>query len=559
MRGGRSSFAIAFVRDEAGVLTFLSLIFFVMLMAVGGLSIDLGRLYGERGQMQAYVDNAALSAASQLDYQTGALDRGVRAAMGETVNDTTIGPLITGSESFSNTPGNMEIQSVAFLDSLDSSWVPPDAMPYGTDHVLCTYESGAFTCPGGTTEADAENTAQFVEVTAAPRTVSYLLLPLVDFIGRLFGASSTVSSQLLALQAAAGFKQEVCDINPLMICNPDEPSDNTNTLLPFTPTVGEQILMKASGTGAAWEPGDFGLLQPSTDAGGSCKGNTRGAGFITCVLGLVDPLIQCTKTSITVKPGQAESTSNGFNARFDLYLGSGNKMQGDQLFAPAADVTKGIVGQGNAKCPNNYNPAPSGAFTVPFPRDPGILAGTTRFGNNCWYAYLGQPVPPTCDAGQVWPPSGQSPYWNTNHPGVAYPVATLGTTPTRFDVYKYENDNNLIPNKSKTGGENGNATCTTPPVAFSDSGRDRRTLTMAVVNCYATGLHGNTNNTGSYNVPAVAYVNMFLTEPVGLVENSSGKVTGFSNSVNNLYGEIASIVKPGDDTGVLHVNPVLYR
>ena len=82
---------------------------------------------------------------------------------------------------------------------------------------------------------------------------------------------------------------------------------------------------------------------------------------------------------------------------------------------------------------------------------------------------------------------------------------------------------------------------------------------MAVVNCYATGLHGNTNNTGSYNVPAVAYVKMFLTEPVGIVEDSTGKVTGFSNSANDLYGEVAGTIEPGDDTGVLHVNPVLYR
>src|SRR5258708_13064933 len=67
------SIAPRFVRDERGQITILALIFFVMLMAVGGLAVDMGRLYSLQGQVQSYVDDAALASASQLDGQPGAI------------------------------------------------------------------------------------------------------------------------------------------------------------------------------------------------------------------------------------------------------------------------------------------------------------------------------------------------------------------------------------------------------------------------------------------------------------------------------------------------------
>jgi len=543
-----------FIRDESGVLTILAILFFVMVMAVGGLGIDLGRLYGERSQMQAYVDHAALSAASQLDTQSGALQRAIRAAMG----DGTAGPLISGRQSFADGQPELTLEKLTFLDYLDPSWTPRDPTPWGSDNVLCTYSGGALSCLNGVTVAQAEAKARFVEVWATRRTVSYYILPLVDFIGRIFGAPPMIDKQGISLRATAGYKREVCDLTPLMICNPDEPSTNTDTLYPYTPLVGQQILMKASGSGSAWAPGNFGLLQPASDAGGVCKGNPHGAGFITCVLGLVDPLTQCTDGSVNVKPGQAETTMNGFNARFDIYQGSGNKMGGDPLFAPSANVTKGVVGRGGGKCPNNYDPAPSDALTVPLPRDAEILAGTSRFGENCWYAYTGQPKPSSCPAGQTWPPTGQDAYWDTNHPGMAYPTTTLGTTPTRYSVYRYEIDNGMIPNRSSDGGENGNPKCTAPGI--NNPNRDRRVLTMAVVNCGAVGLRGQTSNTETYSgIPTVAFVKMFMTEPIGLAEDVNGTVTGLSSSENDLYGEVVGVIEPGDDSGILHVNPVLYR
>jgi hypothetical protein len=114
-------------------------------------------------------------------------------------------------------------------------------------------------------------------------------------------------------------------------------------------------------------------------------------------------------------------------------------------------------------------------------------------------------------------------------------------------VYRYEIDNG-IPNGGSNA-ENGNPTCSSS-TPINNPNRDRRLLVMAVVNCQAWGIAGRV---GPVNV--VAYVQMFLTEPVGL--DSTGSPT--NGNLDNIYGEVAGVIKPGDKTGVLHQSPALYR
>src|SRR5258705_10800801 len=82
--------------NTGGSLTIPAIVFFTALMAVGGLAIDLQRLYGVHGQMQAYVDDVALAAAAELDGQSGPLTRGFPAADG----DINHGPPVTGTQHF---------------------------------------------------------------------------------------------------------------------------------------------------------------------------------------------------------------------------------------------------------------------------------------------------------------------------------------------------------------------------------------------------------------------------------------------------------------------------
>ena len=120
--------------------------------------------------------------------------------------------------------------------------------------------------------------------------------------------------------------------------------------------------------------------------------------------------------------------------------------------------------------------------------------------------------------------------------------------------------NDGIPNYSPVTdkGENGNHTgggvgkyCSTQP-GVNNSGRDRRVLYVAVVNCKATGLNGNSTP----NVHVVAYLKVFLTEPVGF--DPAGNWVGVSNA-KDVYGEVVEVVKPNDASSIVHVYPVLYR
>jgi len=536
LKKGLPSFASRFLREVDGVMTILTLFFFVILVGIGALAIDIGRVYGLRGQMVSYVDQVALASAAELDGQTGAIQRAYRVALGGAA-----GPLVSTSYNFASGGGTLDIYNLIFLKNLDAGPGPTPTANEAANYVVCSYQAGVWTpanCNDPTSSSSADKTAKFVAVASTPMTVAYFVLPIANFF---LGPNAIANSATLKMQATAGFKRITCDITPLMICNPSEPLNNTDTRYPFTPVVGQQILMKASGTGAAWSPGDFGLLdQPSNAGGVGCKGS--GTSFLECMLGLVNPITQCVEDKVSVRPGQAQATSDGINTRFDIYIQSANKYSGNALFAPSANVTKGIVGQSKNACPNNYQPATT---SVPLPRDANIKAdtgGNTRFGNGVSYADIQN-------------------YWATNHPGVAMPASIQTACQTsgnacRYTVYRYEIDNNLVPNIKN--GENGNAVCTTPGV--NNPARDRRMLMMAVINCNATGLHGNTSNSGTYTgIPVTSYVKMFMTEPMGLQEDATGKVTGFSNSSNNLYGEVLGTVKPSDQSGVLHVVPVLYR
>jgi hypothetical protein len=527
-----SSFASRFLEETDGAMTILALIFFVILVGFAGLAIDIGRVYGLRGQMVSYVDQVALAAATELDGQSGSIDRAARAALG----DDSGGPLVSTSYNFAQPSTTLGVYNLIFLSHIASG---PGPTPQTGDTVVCTYQGGAWSPASCDKDATINGKAKLVAVTSTSVQVGYFVLPVADF---LLGAGAMAGGARIQMQATAGYTSWSCDITPLMMCNPSEPAGNTDTLYPYNPTIGQQILMKASGSGAAWAPGDFGLLQqPSTAGGSGCNG--AGASFIQCMLGLVNPLTQCFQTNVTVQPGQAQTTSDGINARFDIYAQSGSKYSGNALFAPSADVTKGIVGKTKGSCPNQFQAATAG---VPLPRDANIMAdttGTVRFGNGVAY-------------------SAVTKYWSTDHPtsptvptSIQTACQTAGTA-CRYAIYRYEIDNNLVPNIKN--GENGAPMCTVPGV--NDAQRDRRTLIMAVVNCGAVNLRGKTANTGSYSgIPVTSIVKMFMTEPMGLQEDATGKVTGDSSSSNNIYGEVLGTVTPGDTSGALHVIPVLYR
>jgi hypothetical protein len=149
-------------------------------------------------------------------------------------------------------------------------------------------------------------------------------------------------------------------------------------------------------------------------------------------------------------------------------------------------------------------------------------------------------------------------YWAVNHPGVTQPANYA--TMSRYDVYRYEIANNLDVNGNEQTAPSCYSDVANPPDTHPD--RDRRLVYVAVVNCL--------ENAGALgageNVPVKAYAKVFLVEPVGHTvftdeERTSGTVTVKWPDIDpaDLPIEIVDVVKPNDESGHLHVYPVLYR
>jgi hypothetical protein len=509
--------------DDGGAVALIVVFISVALFGVGALLLDLGRMFNLQTQEQSYADHVALAAAMELNGTAGSIDRAISAAVGGDAG----GPLVTDTQSFATGDAALSVQCLTFLSELGEGW---GRTAQAGDTVLCD------TCGGDACSDDDDIEARFVEAVVQPRTVQFGLAPLM----RGFGINAPLTGDVGAF-AVAGFIRSVCRLPMMAFCNPYEDPDEGGG--DFNPVIGQQILMKTSGSGAQWVPGEFGLLDFSqVPFGNDCTGG--GAALIRCILALEDPNVQCLDATVDVEPGEKQAINKGFNVRFDIW----DELKADPTsadFWPGPNVTKGKV-HGEGECTENSlsDPPPAPNNTVPLPRDPcfatnscasGGGANNPRFGDGVTTAQL-------------------QTYWATNHPAVAFPAdPTPGDLFTRFDLYRYEIDNNQIPNKSgqtapyynKTSDpENGNPTCATG-VNSNPPETDRRVMYVAVVNCVEQGLNGSESD-----VPVLTFAKLFLTEPVQI---------GGSGNKFQIWGEMLGVVESGDESGIVHEYPVLYR
>jgi hypothetical protein len=178
---------IRLARDERGVITVMAVIATGLFIAIGGLALDLGRLYNLHSQLQAYADHVALAAAAELDGQAGAIERARRAALGD--GD---GPMLADVQTFAVGAPDLRVLEPVFLRAL-----PDDPLPQYATSDLVAY----------VTTEDSE--ARFVWVTVQPREMRFLMLPIMNlFADRELdvGPSATTSAT-----AVAGFTREVCN------------------------------------------------------------------------------------------------------------------------------------------------------------------------------------------------------------------------------------------------------------------------------------------------------------------------------------------------------------
>jgi Flp pilus assembly protein TadG len=510
-RGGDNSGAVA---ATVGLSLFA-------LVAAGGIAFDYARLATLDTEMQNAADQAALAAATQLDQEAGAIARAVAAAQGLIANQTLLANDGDSDSMSINVPTVIFYATKADAEAANGTDCPtPNAIDPLDD------------------EADAD--AKFVCVRTTDRVARYALTPVV----------AAFSSNDVSAMAVAGLGSAICKIPPLMMCNPQEGEDPSDPLgFDISDFVGHGLRL-VEGGGGSWAPGNFGYLQ---------TGLGNGASALEYALGANSPPGDCVSTEgVTTKPGENTSVTDGINTRFDIYENGLTNNCTAGTCSPALNVRKDVTrpdGSNNfgfktgndpwdlAPAANQYLPDPStGEESAPWPTTMGhprdvcharddddqndnYCAGG-RMGDGEWdrnlYFYVNHGPG---GSGLFTPAVAGTPDANWQN------IASLDTFAddngitladiTRYQVYLWEieqiNAGVLNPYTSHTTTQGQNTTThrnhgkpVSPHVGMPASATqlDRRISAVAVVNCVANAVAGQ-----SKNVTVAKWVEVFFVEP----------------------------------------------
>jgi Flp pilus assembly protein TadG len=453
MKKARTTFCAA-LRDTGGQTLIMFTLMIPVIMGFIGLALEGGQFLMLHSQLQDLADASALAGAKQLDGHNGAINDAIQAAENFSNNNTPWWSNVTFS-------GQYEIQTPQVYKSLNPL-----------------------------VAADTDLDAAYIKVTTVSRSVIPAFLVAI-------GATTTNST---TATATAESETVACSVQPLMLCNPSEPNS-------FNPPVGQLYGFTQQGTGSS--PGDFSLLDPAGQTNST-------ATQIRNLLSKTNPSF-CYVDNISPRPGQAtQSIQDGINVRFDIQPNSNNQISGlDQT--PDVNVIKGELPGNNCNwqssrinylygnTPNAYpSPAPSNpcyadlgspsttvGFEMSFPCDTDLARPT---GQNTWI-------------GNTMDMNWAADYWQYHHGNANWP--TCGTSPcTRYQAYQQELS---MASSSWTGQETSSATPGPAPVCKAPGSTNRRLFSVAIVNCQAQNVTGNS----STDVRSNSYAQFFLIRPVG--------------------------------------------
>jgi Putative Flp pilus-assembly TadE/G-like len=436
---------VKLVRDEKGQIILMFTIMVPVIMGVVGLSLEVGRVYLLHSQLQDLADAAALAGVKQFDGLAGARDR-AKVAAGAVDNphwwsNTVIGPRLADDGFF-------------FYSRLN-----PDL------------------------EATSDTDAFYMKVRTNFGGISPAFLIAVG----------AVNINQTRATATAAYLPIVCNVQPLMMCNPLEP-DGKNFYQAFTEGIdvkrGMEFHMKVKGSatsggdGNSWAPGDFGLLDPPGL-------NSSGANVIRNLLSSQTPEF-CYANNLSPRTGNAvQKSSDGLNVRFDMPV-NGNQTGLDTTTAP--NIIRGLY---QDRCTGNpryqatsFTPPPTP--TVPLPEDSSLtIIGNMFKGNGTLNV------------------TAADNYWNI-HYGTNWPSDLLAAgQPNRYLAYRRElgldgqTAPTLLPNMERR-----DPFCKAP--STNPEQRDkRRIINVAIVDCIAQNVHGNS----PVALRPSAYAKMFLFRP----------------------------------------------
>jgi hypothetical protein len=349
------------------------------------------------------------------------------------------------------------------------------------------------TCASSATPDANDSKAAFIKVTTVTRQVAPTILVAVG----------AISPQSTWATATAGTTYVACNVQPLMLCNPNEPN-------PFTAIAGDLFGFTATGNTGGFSPGDFSLLDPA--------GQTHsGAGDIRNLLAASNPDF-CYVDSVSPAQGQKTvDVASGINVRFDINP-TGNPQGIDQT--PASNVIKG---DDTNSCWQSQNVGNKINLANAMPGN----LNMTQVGS-AWM-------------GGTWDTNGAASYWKAHHDSTGatgWPTVN-GSPATRYQVYQMENAGST----SWAGSSSENNPPTAPscnPQSQAPSA-DRRIISVAIVDCLAQGVQGNK----VANVRSKEYADFFLTQPVG--------------SGNIIWAEFIRFMTPNSPGSKLHQIVQLYR
>ena len=457
--------------DRRGAILVYVALLLPILMGGAVLAIDASRLFNLQTFLQKGADALAIAGAAELDGRTTSITRA----------NTAIANLVSNTHKFSNAGvAGITVSTVRFLTGLPANDATPiDASFETTDPTL----------------------ARFIEVTVAPQTLT-TLFP-ASFIG---GPNTTNATA----RAVAGFGAAVCQFTPMFVCNPFEGSGVSIFDAIANPAIRRrQIQLRKKGGGSSqYAAGNYGFLQP--------PGGEHGANVIREMLGMTNPPACFIQNGVQLRPGFIASADQGMNVRFDMYDGALNGKKSDSNFRPALNVRKGYSHTGN--------PCQAGLDNVDDDNEDGVPDNSGLPRDNCF-------ATSTCPymGGRMGDGNWDIDSYKTsnNLGGIPY---SNGNLTSRYDVYRYEIDNNLV-NTASQGGETGTPACYNGG-GLSDT-PDRRILYVAILDCLAHNVEDDNSGNSGPPVPVTAFAKMFLTEPVS------------NGPDQDIYAELVGVVEPG--------------
>jgi Flp pilus assembly protein TadG len=525
-----------FGKDQSGVALVYVTMCLPVIVAMGLLAIDMGRVNNLQSTLQHGADALALAGAGELDLLPNAVARSERAI------DTLIN---SNTAQFATTAVTVDQAAVTtcYLATLPAN----DASPIDTG--LCLNKG----------DAASSTSARFVRVLVTPQTFNTI------FPASLFGGGN---SGTVGAEATAGFQAAVCKFTPMFMCNPYEAAGNSDILRSvelldhFADPAKRKRLINMKQTGgnsAQYFPGNFGWLVPAS--------GSQSASVLREQVGMANPPACFVANGVELRTGNIESIRFGFNTRFDQYDGPMNSKSSDSAFRPAQNVRRGGANDKANGKGGPCNPDDEDKRDLPFPPNPPSPANAVpHFGylykDACFYTNSCTLMGGRMGDGN-W---NKQLYWDKLHDGVAttLPAAIAGANVSRYDVYRYELSTpttytNFVERDSWTtgnGGEKGNPRCYGGAASTLSDNPDRRIFHAAVLNCQAlnaSGTYGPIHGGSGNLLPVVAFAQFFLTEPVGGDKNNTAVADG------DVWAEMVRIDKPGEANSVARDLVQLYR